>query len=254
MKSMSRTDARPLQRWRYVYGIIPTRKECNFGPIGIRGKDVYTIHYRDIAAVVSDSVSKTYEVLDYGIAHQAVLEKILQEYPLIPMSFGQTTTEGDIKTFLSRNLPKLKEIFKKLSGKTELGLKVTWKIDSTIQEIASSNVKIRAMKQQITGRPPEKTYRMRLDLGTKVAQELNKRGDKIASDIFSRLGELSADSRLNKNLSDEMILNAAFLVDKTREPDFDTLVNTLEEEYGDKLRMKYVIAPPFNFVNVRIRR
>jgi hypothetical protein len=50
-----------------------------------------------------------------------------------------------------------------------------------------------------------------------------------------------------------MVLNAAFLVDKTKERDFDSLVNTLEKEFGEKLLMKYVIAPPYNFVNVRIR-
>ncbi|MDD1701943.1 MAG: GvpL/GvpF family gas vesicle protein [Methanoregula sp.] len=250
---MSRTETRSKQRWRYAYAIIPSRKEHTFGQIGLDGGNVYTIHYREIAAVVSDSATKTFEVLDYGVTHQQALEKIMKEFCVIPMSFGQTATEGDIKMFLSRNYPKLKSYFAKLAGKTELGLKVTWKIDTTIKEIASSNVKIRAMKQQIAGKPLEKTYRQRLALGTKVAEELTKREEQIASEIFSRLGEISADSRMNKNLSDEMVLNAAFLVDKTKEREFDALVNTLEQEYGEKLLMKYVVAPPFNFVNVRIR-
>lgn len=253
MKSMLRTETQSKRRWRYVYAIIPSRKEHNFGQIGLDGEKVYTIHFREIAAVVSDSAVKTFEVLDYGIAHQQALEKIMKEYCVIPMSFGQSATEGDIKTFLSRNYPKLKGYFLKLTGKTELGLKVTWKIDTTIKEIASSNVKIRAMKHQIAGKPLEKTYRQRLTLGTKVAEELTKREEKIASEIFARLGEISADAKMNKNLSDEMVLNAAFLVDKTKERDFDSLVNTLEQEYGEKLLMKYVIAPPYNFVNVRIR-
>jgi len=253
MKSMLRTETQSKRRWRYAYAIIPSRKEHDFGPIGLDGERVYTIHFREIAAVVSDSAVKTYEVLDYGIAHQQALEKIMKEYCVIPMSFGQSATEGDIKTFLSRNYPKLKGYFTKLTGKTELGLKVTWKIDTTIKEIASSNIKIRAMKHQIDGKPLEKTYRQRLTLGTKVAEELTKREEKIASEIFARLGEISADAKMNKNLSDEMVLNAAFLVDKTKERDFDSLVNTLEQEYGEKLLMKYVIAPPYNFVNVRIR-
>jgi hypothetical protein len=253
MKSMLRTETQSKRRWRYAYAIIPSRKEHDFGPIGLDGERVYTIHFREIAAVVSDSAVKTFEVLDYGIAHQQALEKIMKEYCVIPMSFGQSATEGDIKTFLSRNYPKLKGYFTKLTGKTELGLKVTWKIDTTIKEIASSNIKIRAMKHQIDGKPLEKTYRQRLTLGTKVAEELTKREEKIASEIFARLGEISADAKMNKNLSDEMVLNAAFLVDKTKERDFDSLVNTLEQEYGEKLLMKYVIAPPYNFVNVRIR-
>jgi hypothetical protein len=250
---MSATKTRPVPRWRYAYAIIPEKKDVTFGEVGIDGANVYTIHFRDAAAVVSDSNEKTFEVLDYGIPHQAVLEKVMDRYNLIPMSFGQTATESDIKMFLSRNYPKLKMYFAQLEGKRELGLKVTRKIDTTIQEIAATNLKIRAMKKQIQGKSLEKTYRQRLILGTSVARELEKRGDRIATDIYTRLRGISADSRLNANLSDEMILNAAFLVEKKRENEFDALVNRLGEEYGD-LNLKYVYAPPFNFVNIRIRR
>jgi len=259
MQSMSATKPRSVQRWRYVYAIIPVKKEVTFGPVGIQGENVHTLHIRDIAAVISDAREKTYEILDYGIPHQAVIEKVMEhshefsQNCVIPMRFGQVATESDIKTFLSRNYPKLKMYFGKLEGKKELGLKVTRKIDPTIKDIAASNIKIRAMRQQIQGKPLEKTYRQRLELGTKISQELERRGDRIATDIFVRLSGISADSRLNKNLSDEMVLNAAFLVDKKKEQDFDQLVNTLEQEYGD-LNLKYVIAPPFNFVNIRIRR
>jgi hypothetical protein len=253
MQSRSVTKSRPVPRWRYAYAIIPEKKDVVFGGVGLGGANVYTIHFRDVAAVVSDSHEKTFEVLDYGIPHQAVLERVMDRYSLIPMSFGQTATEADIKTFLSRNYPKLKMYFAKLEGKKELGLKVTRKIDTTIREIAASNLKIRAMKKQIQGKSLEKTYRQRLELGTSVARELEKQGDTIANDIYTRLCGLSVDSKLNNNLSDEMILNAAFLVEKTREKEFDLLVNRLEEEYGD-LNLKYVFAPPFNFVNIRIRR
>jgi hypothetical protein len=248
-----------MQRWRYVYAIIPVKKGMTYGPVGIQGENVYTLHIRDIAAVISDARQKKYEILDYGIPHQEVLEKVMEhshefsQNCTIPMRFGQTATESDIKSFLSRKYPQLKVYFGKLEGKKELGLKVTRKIDPAIKEIAASNIKIRAMKQQIQGKPLEKTFRQRLELGTSVARELEKRGDRIATDIFTRLSGISADRKLNKNLSDEMVLNAAFLVDKKKERDFDQLVNTLEQEYGH-LNLKYVIAPPFNFVNIRIRR
>jgi hypothetical protein len=254
MQSMSCTKPRTKNRWKYVYAIITSRKEIDFGQIGIDDENVHTIHYRDIAAVVSGANKKTYEVLDYGISHQMILEKVMKEFCLIPMSFGQITTEGEIKTFLSQNYLKLKDLFTKLNGKKELGVKVSWNIDSTIKEIAASNIKIRTMNKQIIGKPLEKTYRMRLELGTKVAKELNILGNKIGSDIFGRLRAVSVDSRQNKNLSDEMVLNAAFLVDNNKEQDFDNCVNNLEHEYGDMVNMKYVVAPPFNFVNIKIRR
>ncbi len=254
MQSMSATKSSPSQRWRYIYAVIPEKKEVGFGPVGIQDAMVYTLHVRDIAAVISDSREKNYEVLDYGIQHQQVLEKVMEHYCLIPVSFGQIATEPDIKTFMVRNYPRLKMLFGKLEGRSELGLKVTWKIGPTIQEIAASNLKIRAMGKQIQGKPLEKTYRQRIELGTKIARELGRRGDRIALDIFNQLGAIAEDRKLNKNLSDEMILNAAFLVEKKKERDFDRVVDTLEQEYGDVADLKYVVAPPFNFVNLKIRR
>ena len=62
-----------------------------FGPIGIGAdpSDVYTVHYRTLAAVVSDA---PLEVLDSTrenvLAHERVNETVMREHTVIPMSFG----------------------------------------------------------------------------------------------------------------------------------------------------------------------
>src|SRR6266480_5198205 len=47
----------------YVYCIIEASEPRTFGKIGIggRGDDVYTIHYRDLAAVVSQAALQVYD-------------------------------------------------------------------------------------------------------------------------------------------------------------------------------------------------
>jgi hypothetical protein len=48
-------------------------------------------------------------------------------------------------------------------------------------------------------------------------------------------------------------MNAAFLVEKTKEAAFDKRVNELAEKHSDKITFKYVgTLPPFNFVNIEI--
>jgi hypothetical protein len=50
-----------------------------------------------------------------------------------------------------------------------------------------------------------------------------------------------------------MIINAAFLVEKEKEPEFDQQVHKLADEFGEKIRFNYVgTVPPFNFVNLVI--
>jgi len=239
-------------RWKYVYCIIPAKNEQNFGLIGIKGEEVYTIHYKDIAAVVSDSVDKSYEVLEYGVTHQKVVETVQQDFCLVPMGFGQVSTEEDVRAFLNENYYELKGIFKKIEGKVELGLKVMWKMDAIMREIVASNDRIRILNKQISSKSKESTYQLRIELGKMVAEELERRGKRIASEIYKRLSQLSVDSKENKPLSDEMVLNAAFLVKCEKEREFDAMVNLMEDEYGEKVNMKYVISPAYNFVNLRL--
>ncbi|MBE0516579.1 MAG: GvpL/GvpF family gas vesicle protein [Methanophagales archaeon] len=254
MKSTLNTDRKKVPRWRYVYCIIPSKSEQDFGRIGIKGESVYTVHYKDIAAVVSNSLDKSYEVLEEGITHQKVVESIQKDFCLVPMAFGQVSTEADVKMFLSTNYHELKGILEKLDGKVELGLKVSWKMDAIMREIVTSNDRIRILNKQISLKPEDRTYHLRIELGKMVAEELEKKRRRIASTIYKTLRAISVDSNENKPLSDEMILNAAFLVGHEKENEFDEMVNTIEAEYGEKVNMKYVISPPYNFVNLRLGR
>jgi hypothetical protein len=241
-------------RWRYVYCVIPSKSKQNFGAIGIKGEEVYTINYKGMAAVVSNATENRYEVLDEGITHQKVVEVVKSKFCLVPMAFGQVSTDADVKTFLSKSYYRLKGILDKLDGKDELGLKVTWKMDAILREIVASNDRIRILNKQISSKPKDSTYQLRIELGKMVAAELERRGKQITSEIHKRLSPISVDSKENKPLSDEMILNAAFLVECAREDEFDAMVNTIEDEYGEKVNMKYVISPPYNFVNLRLGR
>src|SRR5262249_14109033 len=70
-------------RGKYVYCIIESSDPLRFGPIGIGAdpSDVYTVHYRTLAAVVSDA---PLEVLDSTrenvLAHEKVNETVMREH------------------------------------------------------------------------------------------------------------------------------------------------------------------------------
>jgi len=253
MKSALNTDRDKVPRWRYVYCIISSKNEQNFGPIGIDGEEVYTTHYKDIAAVVSNSTEHKYDVLEEGMAHQKVVEAIQKNFCVVPMAFGQVSTETDVKTFLSKNYHQLKGILERLDGNVELGLKVMWKMDAILRDIATSNDRIRILRKQISSKPEDRTYQLKLELGKTVADELAVRGKRLASEVYKKLRALSVENKENKPLSDEMILNASFLVKREKENEFDEMVNMIEKDYGDKVKLKYVISPPYNFVDLKVR-
>jgi Gas vesicle synthesis protein GvpL/GvpF len=54
-------------------------------------------------------------------------------------------------------------------------------------------------------------------------------------------------------MGERMILNAAFLVDRKSEPEFDRRLNDLADRYAELVTFKCVgNAPPFNFVDLVI--
>ena len=51
-----------------------------------------------------------------------------------------------------------------------------------------------------------------------------------------------------------MIMNAAFLVERERESDFDQQVKAIAAKYEGKLSFKYSGPwPPYNFVHIRLK-
>ena len=89
-----------LETGKYVYCIIKSPKSREFGQIGIgEGSNaVYTVHFGDLAAVVSDTPIRIYDpTRENVLAHEFVNETVMREYTVIPMSFGTLfRTEEDI--------------------------------------------------------------------------------------------------------------------------------------------------------------
>src|SRR5438874_12820724 len=76
---------------KYVYCIIESDTPRRFGPIGIggRGDEVYTVHYRGLAAVVSDTPVQPYDpTRETALAHGHVQAAVPQEFTATPMTSG----------------------------------------------------------------------------------------------------------------------------------------------------------------------
>src|ERR1051325_2973636 len=69
------------QEGRYVYGVIESRSPASFGRSSIGGvsEDVYTVHYGDIAAVVSRTPVFIFDpTRDNALAHEHVIESVMR--------------------------------------------------------------------------------------------------------------------------------------------------------------------------------
>ena len=250
-------DSRPSeQSGKYVYCIIQTTEPLRFGRIGIGNEpaDVHTVNYKDIAAVVSDTPLEVYDpTRENVLAHERVNEAVMRSYTVLPMSFSTVfKTREDIIELLRTAYDAFHDVLTKMQDKLEFGLKVLWEPELIIREIEKDDDNLRLLRQQISHQKGS-TYFARMQYGRLVDSLLQERSEQIVSEIFTSLGAVSVASRANKPIGDKMILNAAFLVSRDRESDFDAKVKEIDAKY-ESLMFKYTGPwPPYNFVNIRLK-
>jgi hypothetical protein len=243
---------------RYVYGVIESRDPVNFGKIGIggSGEQVYTVNHKDIAAVVSKTDVFIFDpTRENALAHEHVIETVMKSHTIIPMSFGTVfRTDDDIREVLKSIYASLKDVLKQMAGKVEFGLKVNWDRDQVVEELKREDEELRHFHQEITRKHLQSTYFARMQLGRMVEKALAERASQYVREIYEELRSCCVASRDNKPIGDKMIMNAAFLIQREREAEFDEAVNRIARKYGDRLNFKYTGPwPPYNFVNIRLK-
>lgn len=246
------------QEGLYVYGVIESRAGVNFGKSSIGGvsEDVSTVHYGDIAAVVSRTPVFIFDpTRDNALAHEHVIETVMKNYTIVPMAFGTVfRTSEDIKEVLKSIYPSLKDVLRQMTGKLEFGLKVTWDRDRIIEELKREHDEIHRFHQELTRKHLQSTYFARMQLGRMIDKALAELAANYVRDIYDGLRGVCVASRDNKPIGDKMIMNAAFLIQKEREAEFDAAVNRIAQKFGDRLNFKYTGPwPPYNFVNIRLK-
>src|SRR5690242_21743104 len=199
----------PQQEGRYVYGVIESRAPVSFNRSSIGGvsEEVYTVHYGDIAAVVSRTPVFIFDpTRDNALAHEHVIESVMKNYTIIPMSFGTVfRTDDDIREVLKSIYSSLKDVLKQMTGKLEFGLKVTWDRDRIIEELKQEDEEIRQFHQEIIRKHLQSTYLARMQLGRMIDKSLAERSTQYVREIYEALRAVCVASRDNQPIGDKMI-------------------------------------------------
>jgi len=243
---------------KYIYCIIESKQERNFGPIGIgeRGDELLTIGYDDLSMVVSNHpIAKLTANRENFVGHEKAIEEVMKEFDsVLPVRFGTIASGADeIRNLLDRRYREFKSALRDMEHKVELGVKGIWNdMDVVFSEIVEGNETIKNLRKQLKGKGSQ-NVQVKINIGQLVKKELDQKKEKQAEEIVDRLRRMSYEYKLNKTIGDEMFMNVAFLVDKGREKEFDNTMDDLCDEYEDKMKFMYAgPLPVFNFVNILI--
>jgi hypothetical protein len=246
------------QEGKYVYCVVESAQERGFGPIGVgpRGEEVLTIGYDDLSMVVSNHpMTGCAASRENLIAHQRVIERMMGEFDsVLPVKFGTIASGAEeVRNLLDRRRREFKDRLGRMDHKVELGVKGLWRdMNVVYAELLCENPALKRRKEALK-KKGDRDAQERIKLGYLVKEALEAKKPRQAEEIVDCLRPSSYDHRLNQTIGDEMFMNAAFLVGRGREMEFDNIMDDLSAEYKETMRFLYAgPLPVFNFVNLVI--
>jgi len=201
---------------KYLYCVIPCSEEKSFGNIGMNSDEVYTIPYKGVAAVVSDSPMKDYELTeDNTRRHEEVLRQVMKEHTVVPVEFGTVIkNERILGRLLRKAYNPVKECLRLVDNMVELGVKAVLNKDIVYFDA--------------------------------------EKGKECTSDILESLNSRAKQAVIGELFSDRLFLNASFLVDKGGIDAFSNEVARLKEKYSMLNFLYSGPWAPYNFVYIKI--
>ncbi len=165
-------------RGQYVYCVVKASETLKFGAIGLGAEpaEVHTVHYKDIAAVVSDTpIDVPDATRENVLSHERVNENVMRSHTVIPMSFGTVfKTRDDIVELLRGAYDAFHDVLVKMEDKLEFGLKLLWDRDVAIREVEKEDEEVRRLKSEISSQKGS-TYFARMQYGRLLEAALQAR-------------------------------------------------------------------------------
>lgn len=244
----------------WIYCVIENKGVFHLEAQGIHGTSpVYSVAFEDFAMVVSQEPMQKYPLArEFLMAHQKVIETVMQMQPVLPVRFcTMTEHEGHIIQKVLKQKDKTDEFrrsYARVRGKAEYGLRARWKdLGQVFSDLSREDEAVKIAKEKVLQLPERDRRTALIDIGHLVKDALGAKKAWMADCLMYQLIPHAAEYKENKTLGDVNILHAAFLVENERQARFDEVVNSLAEQYETEIRFKYVgPSPPFHFVEIVI--
>ena len=217
---------------------------------------MYTIADRDVAAVVSDVPNqKIRPERRHFAAHQAVLKKLAQDDgAVLPMSFGVISNGSKaVRQILSRNRETVIEQLQLVSGKVEMGLRVTWDVPNIFEYLVNTHLELRTARDRLLRTDRIPTQDEKIEIGRLFENILTSDRDLHADKVEKALASQCHAIKRNKCRDEREVMNLACLVGRNNIKRFESGVFEAARLFDDNFAFDYN-GPwaPHNFVEIDI--
>jgi len=237
----------------YLYAVAPSPGEGTLGFPGIDGKPVCAISSGRLAAIVSEAPNgKIRPERRYLAAHQDVLKRLMQTSTVLPVSFGIIADgPGAIETVLARNRKGFLEQLNRVTGKVEMGLRVTWDVPNIFEYIVNTHPALRVARDRLLSNPRGPSQDDKIELGEMFNRMLNEDREACTEKVTGILARCCFEIQPNPCRSEREVMNLACLVGREKQDKFQAAVFEAAKLFDNSFAFDYN-GPwaPHNFVEM----
>ncbi|MBI3108494.1 MAG: GvpL/GvpF family gas vesicle protein [Candidatus Rokubacteria bacterium] len=250
---MTRQD--PRKRKVYLYAIAPELNGASFGPIGLDGGAVYAITNGRVSAVVSDVPEKIRPERRQLAAHQEVLKRlILDATAVLPVAFGVVADDSAaIRKILASHQKPFLEQLRRVAGRVEMGLRVTWDVPNIFEYFVQTHPELRVARDRFFGGHREPTQDDKIELGRLFDRLLTEDREAHTERVVEMLTPSCVEIKPNKPRTEREVVNVACLIGRDGREPFEAAVFEAAKLFDNHYAFDYN-GPwaPHNFVDLTL--
>ncbi|MEH0021880.1 MAG: GvpL/GvpF family gas vesicle protein [Desulfobacter sp.] len=238
----------------YLYAVVNGKGKNSYGPIGIAGKEVYTVGDNGLAAVVSRL--KTAQIRPqrkHMAAHHQVLTTLMADQTPMPVSFGIVAKgPGAVKRVLADEQDALEQAYDRVRDRVEMVARVRLDTSNVFEYFVGCRPELAAERDRVyaDGEPARGD---KLELGRLFDTILSQTRDQAAERVEQALSGASAEILGNTCRDERDIVDLSCLVDRGGEAAFDAAVMAAAKGFDDNFQFE-VKGPwvPHSFVDLEL--
>ena len=174
---------------------------------------------------------------------------------VLPARFGTVLASDDeVRSFLTRWGALVRDSLVRFSGLIEVETAATWDLEQALA-LAARHPDVVAAKETAERAPHEERYTRQVMVGQAVKRALDQRRAQYQEELLREVGALAKGIQPNLVLTDELVFNVAFLLERQALPAFDAALERLDEALAGCLSLRRIgPLPPYSFATVSVTR
>lgn len=246
----------PVTHRKYLYAILAEAQGQTYPFLGIEGGVVYSVSDGRVAAVVSDVPhARIRPERRHLAAHHEVLKRLMEQMTPLPMSFGIVADDPQaIHRILSSNREAFLSQLDRVSGKVEMGLRVTWDVPNIFEYFVEIHPELRSARDRLLGAPRQATQQDRIEVGRLFDRILTEDRETHTSRAESVLNRRCFEMKRNPCRNEKEVMNLACLVGREGQSTFEEGIFQTARQFDNSFAFDYN-GPwaPHNFVEMNLQ-